>query len=219
MNIPVPTLLPLGDNALLVRFATRLEDGANQAAIALAKKMQANPPAGVVEIVPNLVSVLLRYEPKILSLSQLQGEVRLFLGALTSEATNNGTTHMIEVSFGGEHGPDLVDVAASLDMSADEFVTAHNAKPLRVLATGFAPGFIYCGLHDDALHLPRRHKVRAKVPAGTILFAAGQTAITATAIPTGWHVIGKTQFNNFDPAKSPATHVQAGDEVRFTVAK
>lgn len=52
--------------------------------------------------------------------------------------------------------------------------------PLRVLATGFAPGFVYCGLHPDDLSVPRREAIRPMVPAGTVLFAAGQTAIAAT---------------------------------------
>lgn len=218
MNNSVPTLIPLGDSALLVRFATRLDDATNRSVVALAGRLQANPPPGVVEIVPNLTSVLLRYEPFELSLAQLQGEVRLLLAAPIAPSPDSDAQPLsVEVTFGGEQGPDLEEVAAALSMSKAQFIAAHNAKPLRVLATGFAPGFIYCGLHTEALHLPRRQSVRAKVPAGTVLFAAGQTAITATAIPTGWHVIGRTDFNNFDPANTPATKVRAGDRVRFEV--
>src|SRR5690606_22974103 len=97
------------------------------------------------------------------------------------------------------------------------FVAAHNAVPLRVLATGFAPGFVYCGLHRDALVLPRRTAIRPLVPVGSVLFAAGQTAIAATEMPTGWHVIGYTTFRNFDPAATPPTRLGAGDAVRFAV--
>ena len=53
-------LQPLGDAALLVRFDDRLSDAANRRAIALAADLAANPPAGVAEIAPGLVSVLLR---------------------------------------------------------------------------------------------------------------------------------------------------------------
>jgi allophanate hydrolase subunit 1 len=54
------------------------------------------------------------------------------------------------------------------------------------------------------------------VPAGTILFAAGQTAIAATPIPTGWHLIGRTEFRNFDPNADPPCLLKAGDLVRFS---
>jgi allophanate hydrolase subunit 1 len=56
------------------------------------------------------------------------------------------------------------------------------------------------------------------VPAGTVLFAAGQTAITSTPIPTGWHVIGHTGFRNFDPGAEPPATVRGGDTIRFEVA-
>jgi allophanate hydrolase subunit 1 len=48
-----------------------------------------------------------------------------------------------------------------------------------------------------------------------VLFAAGQTAIAATPIRTGWHVIGRTAFQNFDPQRSPPTRLSAGDLVQF----
>ena len=115
-------------------------------------------------------------------------------------------------------GPDLDEVAGALDMAVAAFVAAHNAAPLRVLATGFAPGFVYCGLHAEALVLPRRATVRPSVPAGSVLFAAGQTAITATEMPTGWHFIGRTTFANFDPSANPPTRMSAGDAVRFEIA-
>jgi inhibitor of KinA len=89
---------------------------------------------------------------------------------------------------------------------------------MRVLATGFAPGFVYCGFHARDLVVPRREQVRPLVPAGTVLFAAGQTAIAATPVRTGWHVIGRTAFQNFDPKSDPPTTLKAGDTIRFTVA-
>ena len=116
-------------------------------------------------------------------------------------------------------GPDLDAVAAALNLSPPAFISAHNARPLRVLATGFAPGFVYCGLHPEELVIPRRAAVRASAPAGSVLFAAGQTAITSTEMPTGWHVIGSTAFANFDPTRQPPTRLAAGDIVSFEVAR
>ena len=100
-------------------------------------------------------------------------------------------------------------------MSEAAFLAAHNETPLRVLTTGFAPGFVYCGFHGDRLLLPRRAAVRPPVAPGSILFAAGQTAIAATSVPTGWHVIGRTSFSNFDADASPPTRLGEGDLVRF----
>lgn len=208
--LPLPTLVPLGDAGLLVRFGTTLSDAANRAATAFAQALVGRVPAGVTEIVPSLVSVLLKYDPGRIGFAQLAGEVRLLIGGDAAAAP--AARHTIAVRFDGD---DLAEVSETLGLPVEAFVSTHNANPLRVLATGFAPGFVYCGFHDDRLVLPRRATVRPMVPAGTVLFAAGQTAIAATPIPTGWHVIGHTSFENFDAAASPPTRLRAGDDVSF----
>lgn len=203
----------LGDSGILVRFGSTLDEKANRRALNFAAALEIDPIAGIIEIVPSLVSVLLRYDPRQSRHHDIEGEIRLRLHCASSDKP--GTTHAISVQFGGEIGPDLDEVAARLNLSAEEFLSRHNAKPLRVLATGFAPGFVYCGFHEEALTLPRRSAVRPIVTAGSVLFAAGQTAIAATDIPTGWHLIGRTDFANFDPNATPPTRLRAGDLITF----
>ena len=212
---PAPLVAPLGDRALVVRFGTMLSETANAAAIACCRQLESDPPAGVLEICPNLISVLVRYDPMVTGFEALAGEVRLRLGAGAARTAEGGRQHRIGVQFGGAGGPDLDAVAAALRLTPAGFVAAHNQRHLRILTTGFAPGFVYCGFHPPALSLPRRRQVRGSVPPGTVLFAAGQTAITATAVPTGWHVIGRTTFRNFDPAGEPPTRLREGDVIRF----
>jgi KipI family sensor histidine kinase inhibitor len=202
---------PLGDRGLLVRFSDTLSEEANAAAISFARRVVAAGIPGVKEVAPNLVSVLLRYAPAEVEFERLAGEVRLLVSASTEPFTP-GRTQVVPMTFDGE---DVDEVAALLRLDRQTFVALHCADPLRVLAVGFAPGFVYCGFHVERLHVPRRAEVRRQVPAGTVLFAAGQTAIASTAIPTGWHVIGHTEFRNFDPAASPPTRLVAGDLVRF----
>jgi KipI family sensor histidine kinase inhibitor len=208
----LPTILPLGDSAVLVRFGDVLGDAANRAAIAFARTVDAEPVAGVLEVVPNLVSVMLRYDPWKTGYESVAGEIRLRIGGLETAPATDAGSWSIETVF---DGPDLDDVAASLGLSPEDFVAAHARSDLRVLATGFAPGFVYCGLHPENMVLPRRSTIRPKVAAGSVLFAAGQTAIAATDMPTGWHVIGRTDFRNFDPAGEPPTRLAAGDRITF----
>ena len=63
--------------------------------------------------------------------------------------------------------------------------------------------------------VPRRKTVQEGIEAGAVLFAAGQSAITSRPIRTGWHVIGYTDFRNFDALASPPVSIQSGDNVRF----
>lgn len=214
-RLNAPVIRPLGDQGLLVRFADTLSDDANRAAVGFARRLEGGLPDGVSEIDPNLVSVLLKYDPRQVSYERLAGEVRLLLsdGGVGAPAVSR---HKIDVVF---DGPDLAEVAAALGLDEPSFIKQHCARPLRVLTTGFAPGFVYCGFHPDALALPRRTAVRRSVAPGSVLFAAQQTAITSTAVPTGWHVIGHTAFRNFDAAAEPPTKLREGDEIAFGAAR
>ena len=207
-----PVLQPLGDQGLLIRFATSLSDEANRAVIAFARRLSGALPHGVSEIDPNLVSVLLKYDPAKVNFDQLAGEIRLLLNGGGETEAAPPARYTIPARFDGE---DLGTVAGALSLTPTAFVREHCERPLRVLTTGFAPGFVYCGFHAEALELPRREIVRRQVPAGTLLFAARQTAIASTPIPTGWHVIGHTDFSNFDPAADPPTVLREGDEIAF----
>lgn len=208
----MPAILPLGDAAVLVRFGDTLSEAANRQAIDFASRLDADMPEGVEEIAPGLMSVLLRTRPGV-DFWRLSGELRLRLDE--APVATAGSTWTIPVVFDGE---DLMEVCSLLKLAPGNFVVRHNGTPLRVLATGFAPGFVYCGFHGPTLVVPRRERVRPMVPAGTVLFAAGQTAITATPIRTGWHVIGRTIFQNFDPKETPPTAFAPGDTIEFTVA-
>lgn len=208
----MPAIVPLGDGAVLVRFGDTLSEAANRQAIDFAARLDADVPEGVEEVAPGLVSVLLRTRPGV-DFWRLSGELRLRLDEPPMART--GSVWSIPVVFDGE---DLMEVCDRLKLAPGNFVVRHNGTPLRVLATGFAPGFVYCGFHSPALVVPRREQVRAMVPAGTVLFAAGQTAIAATPIRTGWHVIGRTVFQNFDADETPPTAFAPGDTIEFTVA-
>ncbi|QQR40674.1 5-oxoprolinase subunit B family protein [Devosia rhizoryzae] len=205
--------MPLGDSALLIRFGTELDAEANRRVVSFARCLADDPLDQVLEIVPSLVSVLVRFDPLVADPVRLSGELSLRLQGNQAHAPNRA--HELTVRY---DGPDLYEVSSGLGMSNEDFITRHNTAPLRVLATGFAPGFVYCGFHPENMILPRRTAVRSIVPAGSILFAAGQTAIAATDVPTGWHVIGRTDFRNFDPGSTRPTVLEAGDLIRFVAA-
>lgn len=203
-------IVPLGLDMLLIRFAETLSEAANRRAIAFAVDLERHPIAGVSEVVPSLVSVAVRFETGALR-DTIAGEIRLRMARLTTTELPQ-TVYDIDIVYDGD---DLAEVAEALNLTPEAFVAMHLASRLRVLATGFAPGFIYCGFHPESLSVQRRQSVRPQVGAGTVLFAARQTAITATAVPTGWSVIGHTRFRNFDQTADPVLRARAGDTIRF----
>lgn len=208
-----PSILPVGDSGLLIRFSSQLTDQANLAAVRAASALSRAELWGIREIVPSLVSVFVKYDPATIDFETLAGEMRLRLSTLAEQAEPETRHVRMNVSFGGDCGPDLEQASEACGLGPADFVAAHNRSALRVLAVGFAPGFIYCGMHPEELHIPRKADVRPNVPPGSVLFAAGQTAITSTWVPTGWYVIGHTEFRNFLPGESVVTPVRAGDRL------
>jgi allophanate hydrolase subunit 1 len=63
--------------------------------------------------------------------------------------------------------------------------------------------------------LPRKSDLRIRVPEGSVAVAAGMSIIYPTAMRGGWHLIGKTQIQLFDPTCSPPSLLLPGDLVRF----
>lgn len=205
-----PQISPLGDSALVITFAAALDDAANRAAIAAAGVLAGAILPGVGEIVPNLVSVYVGYDPAHISFRRLSGEIALVLGKAAPPPRQRDST-LIATRYDGPH---LGAVAAELGLTVEAFIARHAAARLRVLAIGFAPGFAYCGLHAPALTMPRRRDL-TPVTAGAVLFAAGQTALCATPLRTGWSVIGHTDRLNFRPNASPPVELTAGTPVQF----
>jgi KipI family sensor histidine kinase inhibitor len=77
------------------------------------------------------------------------------------------------------------------------------------------PGYPYIGELPEPLRMPRRSAPRVAVPAGSVAVANDQTGIYPRRSPGGWHVIGRTEMQLFDPLREPPALLQAGDYVRF----
>jgi KipI family sensor histidine kinase inhibitor len=91
----------------------------------------------------------------------------------------------------------------------------HAGTLYRVFLLGFVPGFAYLGTLPERLALPRRAEPRARVPAGSVAIAGRQTAVYPFSTPGGWHLIGRTDDQLWDPARTPPARLRPGQSVRF----
>ena len=119
------------------------------------------------------------------------------------------------VRYGGDGGPDLVEVAERLGLAPRQVVELHASVLYRVAILGFMPGFAYLGEVPEALRLARRETPRGRVPAGSVAIAGRQTAVYPAATPGGWHLIGHTDTLLWDIERDPPAILRPGDHVRF----
>lgn len=220
-TVLTPELLPAGADGFVLRFALTPEPRAMAAARSLADRLEAAPPPGTVEIAPALVSVLLRFNPARTDRETLAAHLRTVaqeIAATDPRMPEPSRRWTIPVSFGGENGPQLSDVATRLGMGEDAAIREICASELRVLTIGFAPGQPYIGLLPDAWHLPRLSELTPTVPAGAVVVAVRQIVLFGSASATGWRQIGRAAFRTFVPERREPMPLRGGDAIRFAPA-
>ncbi len=204
------TLKPLGDSAWLIEFPGMSGDQALARVMGCVAALAQNRPAGVLDVVPSFATVAVHF-------GAADGdEIREWIGSADVRETRPaGREHEIPVCYGGEAGPDLEEVASRTGMSADAVIALHSGATYTVAAVGFSPGFPYLAGLPEALRLPRLATPRTAVPAGSVAIAGGQAGIYPFSSPGGWHLLGRTSVELFDPFSSQPARLQPGDRVRF----
>lgn len=205
---------PSGDCALTVEFGDRIDRTLNARVMALHAALAEYGPDGVIETVPTFRSLLVHYDPLRLPLGELRDQVNRLVSDDLPEPPV-GRTVSLPVCYGGEHGPDLDQVAETTGLTAEAVVQAHAGVEHYVYMIGFAPGHPYLGDLPTGLNLSRRETPRTRVPSGTVAIAIGQTVIYPFDSPSGWHAIGRTPVPLFDIDRSPPAILGAGDRVHL----
>lgn len=218
MTTPAPQILPLGLDGILVRFADTLSEAGNRAALAFREALDSARPDGVTETATSLTSVLVRFRPDEVHRAQLEDALHQHLEGRDwyhAPLPHGRTRWRIPAVFGGEHGPQLDEVADLVGLSPDRAIADLANCELRVLALGFAPGQPYLGFLGDHWNIPRQTQVTAEVPRGAVVVAVRQVIPFANAAPTGWRQIGRTAFRCYSADGNPTIPLKAGDSLRF----
>jgi 5-oxoprolinase (ATP-hydrolysing) subunit B len=208
------TLEPLGDAAVVVTLGTELSEEVNDRVMSLAAALAADPISPhILDVVPAIASLVVHFDARHVRMQDVMDFVdRKTYPAYFSASTES--LHEIPVSYGGDDGPDLDDVAAFAGIDSAEVIRRHAAVTYRVYMLGFVPGFAYLGQVDPLIAAPRRSTPRQQVPAGSVGIAGPQTGVYPQDSPGGWQIIGRTSTRMFDMAEGRSL-LQPGDRVRF----
>ena len=122
---------------------------------------------------------------------------------------------VLPVAYGGEFGPDLIGLAEARKVTVAEIIRRHAEREHPIFCMGFAPGFPFLGNLDPILHTPRRNTPRPAVPAGSVAIGGRQTGVYPTAMPGGWHLIGRCPLRLFDVTRDPPVAYRPGDSIQF----
>ncbi|WP_420405122.1 5-oxoprolinase subunit PxpB [Nisaea sp.] len=209
-----PVFLPAGDTALVVQFGEAVDAAVNRRVRHLAAKLRESSERGVVDIVPTIRSLMVHYDPLETSAGKLTAAISELLHHRGADE-DSYRLWSIPVCYEGDCAPDLDNVAREMKLDTGEVVRRHAAEPLEVFMMGFLPGFPYLGLLPEEFDIPRLFEPRVKVPARSISVAVRQTTVYTVECPGGWHLIGQTPVEFFDPERAEPILVAAGDRIRF----
>ncbi|RZL89681.1 MAG: carboxyltransferase domain-containing protein, partial [Variovorax sp.] len=99
---------------------------------------------GVQDLIPGMNNLTLVFDPLRTDATALE---RLVHRHWSEPRRRQAPGRLVEIAvrYGGEHGPDLADVAAHSGLPANEVVRRHAQAEYLVYFIGFQPGFAYLG--------------------------------------------------------------------------
>lgn len=200
------TIRPMGERALLAETDGILD------VLALHAALGVDAPDGVVQLVPAARTVLVEFDPTVLSPAAARAWIER-AGSASADASPR-TAQVVDVPVVYD-GADLADTAALLGVSAEELVIRHAVAEWTVAFTGFAPGFGYLVSPEWTLRVPRLDTPRTRVPPGSVGLAAEFSGVYPRESPGGWRLVGRTDRMMFDPDAADPAVLAPGRRVRF----
>jgi inhibitor of KinA len=207
--------MPVGDTAVSVQFEPEISQEVNRQVTDLASRLAEQNIKGIVEFVPTYAALMIYYDPLQIS---YQAIVEILHSLEQTEACRQETqrTVFFPALYGGEHGPDLEDVARYHQLTSEEVIYLHSSAEYRVYMLGFSPGFPYLGGLPQQICTPRLETPRRSIPAGSIGIAGAQTGVYSISSPGGWRIIAHTPVPLFQLSDEEQPFLlRAGDTVKF----
>ncbi|TVP45117.1 MAG: 5-oxoprolinase subunit PxpB [Halomonas sp.] len=202
-------------DALMVRLFNTIDESNMAWVIAADQALRDAFGAVLIDLVPSYTTLLVHYDCQQMNHAEALQLINRALSGLAPVDTQRGQLHDIPVWYDESVGPELPLVAKRAGLSVDALIEQHCNHDYCVFALGFAPGYGFMGLVDEAIATPRLKTPRRKVAAGSVGIADRQTAIYPLLSPGGWNILGRTNVPLFEHAKRGRPLFRPGDKVRF----
>lgn len=210
-----PQIEVVAVDCLMVRLFEVIAEDNMPWMLAATERLRAGFGGHLIDLVPSYTTLMVHYDLTALTPSQAR---ELIAEALTDLAPNpqaRGQCHVLPVWYDLSVGPELNLLSQRSGLAVDEVIRRHSEREYQVFALGFAPGFAFMGLVEEALAAPRLSTPRKRVAAGSVGIAERQTAAYPVVSPGGWNLIGRTPSKLFDRERDGYSLMQPGDTVRF----
>lgn len=210
-----PRIEVVAIDCLMVRLFEVIAEDNMPWMLAATRRLREGFGAALVDLVPSYTTLMVHYDGLALSPAQARELIAEALTDLHPETRNSGQCHVLPVWYDLSVGPELSLLATRAGCSVSDVIRRHSEHEYQVFALGFAPGFAFMGLVEEALAAPRLNTPRKRVASGSVGIAERQTAAYPAQSPGGWNLIGRTPSALFDREREGYSLMQPGDTVRF----
>ncbi|AHC34302.1 allophanate hydrolase [Pseudomonas fluorescens] len=210
-----PRIEVVAIDCLMVRLFEVIAEANMPWMLAATQRLRSGFGTALVDLVPSYTTLMVHYDLTALSPAQARGLIDQALTDLQPQAQGSGQCHVLPVWYDLSVGPELSLLSRRSGLSVEDVIRRHSAHEYQVFALGFAPGFAFMGLVDEALATARLNTPRKRVAAGSVGIAERQTAAYPVVSPGGWNLIGRTPAKLFDRERDGYSLMQPGDTVRF----
>ncbi len=237
-----PKFLPGGDRYITVEFGNEMNLELNFMAQGLARALKDSDINGLVESAPCFASLLVHYEPRLISLKDMIQELiklckslgsidgielnsrlftfeTLYLDPWTKECIDD---YRDKLDPNKEYDPDFVARLNNLK-DRDQLVKVHSSSEYWVASLGFWPGLPFLQPLDPRAMItcPKYNPPRTWTPQGTVGMGGSASAIYPVATPGGYQLFGRTPVpiwdteKRFDAFAGDIVLFQPGDRIKF----
>ncbi|BCW47389.1 carboxyltransferase domain-containing protein [Arthrobacter sp. StoSoilB5] len=206
-----------GDSALRVVAISEASEDNWLTVHRLADWLESCGAEGLHGAVPTYDSVLVEFDPILVSARQVRAFVKLGLMEITHAGGSLRAPREfnVPVVYGGEYGPDLGRVAEFQGVDPEEIIRLHTEKTYTVRCLGAPAGSPMMDGPAFPKPVPRLKDPRLSVPAGAVAVAGRQAVIAPAVAPGGWCVIGQTPLSVLNIRREPLVPYKPGDVLRF----
>ena len=188
-----------GDSSLLIEFEQKISPEINAQITAVVRLIKAQQIEGVTDMIPAFASLLINYDPRVISYAGLKSRLEKRLKLEISGEASAARIFEIPVCYGGEYGPRSSEYRGP----CRAFPGRSEPDPQRgriissICWDSCRASLIWAGWMSASIR-PALANPRIRIPAGSVGIGGSQTGIYPLDSPGGWQLLGMTPVKTYD---------------------
>lgn len=204
----------LSENCLEIQWPQEINPAIIKSISSLEQAIQKELHQYVMELLPTYAALAIFYDTSSIRFDAFEEKVKS-LKPNSASLDKNARLIEIPVCYHHDFGPDQQRIADHHGIDVDTVIKLHHQNDYLVYMTGFLPGFVYLGVLNSQIQMPRLSSPRTRVPAGSVGIANAQTGIYGLSSPGGWNIIGQTPKAIVNLTSDEPSIFKQGDRVKF----